>query len=301
MNMNEPCNACPRQCNVIRPMTAADCTALPGYCHSPLQPVVARAALHQWEEPCISGSQGSGTVFFTSCNLQCCFCQNSIISKDRQGKQITVERLRQIYGELISRGAHNINLVTPTPFTQAILDSLEEPLPVPVVYNCGGYESPATIDKLAGKVQIYLPDLKYMDPVLAKKYSAAPDYPEVATAAIRHMYDQVGPYEMDDNGLLQRGVVIRHLILPNCLDNTKAVIDWVAHNFAEGEVLFSLMRQYVPCGTAAAHPEINRPLTDEEYDEAEQYLFESGIEDGFVQEKDSADTCYIPEFNGEGV
>lgn len=295
-----PCYDCPRQCGVIRPLYKTKNLA-PGYCHSPLQPVVARAALHEWEEPCISGTRGSGTVFFSSCNLHCVFCQNAIISMGGQGLSITVERLQEIYGELIAKGAHNINLVTPTPYKQAIIESLAKPLPVPVIYNCGGYESTQTIDDLTGKVQIYLPDLKYMDSPLAKKYSAAEDYPEVATQAILRMYEQVGPYEMDDDGILQKGVIIRHLILPGCVDNTKAVIDWVRSHFDDGQVLFSLMRQYVPCGRAGEFPEINRKLSDAEYDEAEQYLFDSGIEEGFVQEKESASGDFIPSFKGEGV
>ena len=300
MDIKTPCNDCPRRCNASRPEFRTD-GQIQGFCHSPWQPVAARAALHQWEEPCISGTKGSGTVFFTSCNLRCCFCQNSIISTGDQGKQITVVRLREIYEELISQGAHNINLVTPTPYTRAILDSLQEPLSVPVVYNCGGYESTGTIDRLKGKIQIYLPDLKYMDGELARKYSAAPDYPEVAKMAILHMFSQTGPYVLDDEGILKSGVVIRHLILPGCVENTKRVIDWVASSFTQGDVLFSLMRQYIPCGTASRFPEINRPITDEEYNEAEQYLFESGIEDGFVQEKESASSRFIPDFRGEGI
>lgn len=219
----------------------------------------------------------------------------------RKGFPITQERLREIYGELIEKGAHNINLVTPTPYTEAVLESLAEPLSVPVVYNCGGYESIETIDRFKGKVQIYLPDFKYLDSVLAKRYSAAADYPEIAAKAILRMYDQVGPYELDDDGILRKGVIIRHLILPGCVENTKAVIDWVRNHFDDGQVLFSLMRQYVPCGRAEAYPEINRPLSDEEYEEAEQYLFDSGIEDGFVQEKESASDDFIPAFDGTGV
>ena len=294
------CNDCPRRCGVVRSHYTPH-APMAGYCHTSLQPVVARAALHFWEEPCISGTRGSGTVFFTSCNLRCCFCQNASISTGGTGIPITVKRLREIYGELIAQGAHNINLVTPTPYTWAVRQSLEQPLPVPVVYNCGGYEAPETIDALRGKVQIYLPDLKYMDSNLAKRYSGAADYPQAAAEAILRMYDQVGPYELDDDGILQKGVVIRHLILPGCVENTKAVIDWVRSHFADGQVLFSLMRQYVPCGKAADYPEIDRFLTDEEYDEAEQYLFDSGIEDGFVQEKDSASETFIPSFCGEGV
>ncbi len=300
MDILQPCDDCPRHCHVVRPDVPTG-RPLPGYCHSPLQPMLARAALHFWEEPCISGEKGSGTVFFSHCNLCCVFCQNSEISRDGAGTVVTVERLRQIYGDLIAQGAHNINLVTPTPYVRAIRDSLAEPLSVPVVYNCGGYETVETIASLKGKVQIFLPDLKYLDSAIAKRYSGAEDYPGVATRAILAMYEQTGPYVLDDDGMLQSGVVIRHLILPGHVENTKRVIDWVAGHFQEGQVLFSLMRQYVPHGQACRFPEINRPLSDEEYDEAEQYLFESGIEDGFVQEKDSASESFIPAFDGTGV
>ena len=170
-----------------------------------------------------------------------------------------------------------------------------------MVYNCGGYERVETIRAFEGKVQIYLPDLKYMDPAMAECYSGARNYPDVAARAILAMYDQTGPYVLDDDGMLQKGVVIRHLILPGHVDNTKHVIDWVRDHFGPEQVLFSLMRQYVPCGRASEYPEINRPLTDEEYDEAEQYLFDSGIEDGFVQEKSSASEGFIPAFDGTGV
>ncbi|WP_427112136.1 radical SAM protein [Megasphaera sueciensis] len=302
MNIQSPCNDCPRHCNVVRPETNASEKTIPGYCHSPLQPIVARAALHYWEEPCISGTKGSGTIFFTGCNLRCCFCQNTAISRSgKQGKQITTQRLQQIYKELIIQGAHNINLVTPTPYIRAIIKSLDSPLPVPVVYNCGGYETTETITALQGKIQIYLPDFKYMDTSLGSTYSMVSDYPEIAEKAILQMYKQVGPYELDEQGILKKGLIIRHLILPNCLDNTKRVIDWVASHFKEGQVLFSLMRQYTPYGNAYKYPEINRSLTAREYNKAEQYLFDSGIEDGFVQEKNSASKMFIPSFDGTGV
>jgi putative pyruvate formate lyase activating enzyme len=220
---------------------------------------------------------------------------------DGKGIPVTVSRLQAIYHELIAQGAHNINLVTPTPYTRAILESLSEPLPVPVVYNCGGYERVETIRAFEGKVQIYLPDLKYMDSAMAERYSGARDYPDIAARAILAMYEQTGPYVLDDDGMLQKGVVIRHLILPGHVDNTKRVIDWVRDHFEPEQVLFSLMRQYIPCGRASEYPEIDRPLTDEEYDEAEQYLFDSGIEDGFVQEKSSASEGFIPAFDGTGI
>ena len=218
-----------------------------------------------------------------------------------KGKEITVERLREIYFELIAQGANNINLVTPTHFTHAVLESLKEPLPVPVVYNTSGFETLDTLRKLKGKVQIWLPDLKYSDDLAAIKYSNAPSYFRIATDAIKEMYKQVGPYKLDDNGIMQSGVIIRHLLMPGMVENTKGVIDWVAKTFKPGEVMFSLMHQYIPCGRAADYPEINRRVTEDEYKEVEQYLFDSGIEDGFVQEDDSACKDFIPKFDGTGV
>ncbi len=295
----EPCTLCPRNCGVLRPLHCGG--ALPGFCQSPQLPVIARAALHAWEEPCISGSRGSGTVFFSGCNMHCVFCQNSMISLNRSGQEVSVSRLREIYDELISQGAHNINLVTPTHYAKAIAESLSEPLPVPVIYNCGGYESLDTLKMLEGKIQIFLPDFKYWDNTLAKRYSRCPDYRETAIAAIEEMFRQRGAYQLDGEGMLISGVVIRHLILPGALENTKRVIDWVANRFDEGQVLFSLMRQYVPCGQANRYPELNRRLTADEYQEAETYLFSSSIEDGFVQEEGADERKFIPAFDGTGV
>lgn len=294
------CTACPHRCGVDRPESMAAGRGF-GRCGCGLLPVVARAALHMWEEPVISGTRGSGTVFFTGCNLHCVFCQNYSISSEGRGKEIGIDRLRAIYFELIAQGAHNINLVTPTHFVEAILKSLEEPLPVPVVYNTNGYDSPETLRRLQGKVQIYLPDLKYADNRAAVRYSNAPSYFQVATRAILEMYRQVGPYELDDDGLMTHGVVIRHLILPGMLQNTKKVIDWVQRTFAPGQVMFSLMRQYVPCGRASEYPEIDRKVTDKEYAEIQDYLMDSTIEDGFLQDGDSACGDFIPAFDGTGV
>ena len=291
------CNLCPRKCNIKR---KALTDVGKGFCNMGEKPVIARASLHYWEEPPISGTKGSGTIFFSGCNLKCAFCQNEEISKGCFGKEITVERLREIYFELIEKGAHNINLVTGTHFINAIAESLKEPLPVPVVYNCGGYENTNALKLLEGKVQIYLPDLKYSDDELALKYSEAPDYFEIATKAIKEMYRQVGNCHFDDNGIMTKGVIIRHLILPNHLENTKKVIDWVKETFANGEVLFSLMSQFTPNKTCQ-FPELTRRLTQEEYDEIEEYLFDSGIEEGFFQELSSAKEEYIPPFNLEGV
>ena len=291
------CNLCPRKCNVQR---KALTHSGKGFCNMGENPVIARAALHFWEEPPISGTRGSGTVFFSGCNLKCVFCQNEEISTACFGKEITVERLREIYFELIDQGAHNINLVTATHFISSVAKSLDEPLPVPVVYNCGGYESVKALKSLENKVQIYLPDLKYADNDLALKYSEAPDYFEIATSAIKEMYRQVGNYEIDDDGIMTKGVIIRHLILPGNLENTKRVIDWVKNNFNEGEILFSLMSQFTPNKTCR-FPELSRRLTQEEYDEIEDYLFNSGIDEGFMQELSSAKEEYIPTFNLEGV
>ncbi len=291
------CNLCPRKCNSERKALTDNGK---GFCRMGENPVVARAALHFWEEPPISGTNGSGTVFFSGCNLKCVFCQNEDISSGGFGKEITIERLREIYFELINQGAHNINLVTGTHFVNAIAESLKEPLPVPVVYNCGGYENPNALKLLENKVQIYLPDLKYANNNLALKYSAAPNYFETATNAIKEMYRQVGKCEFDKNGIMTKGIIIRHLILPNNIENTKKVIDWVKENFHNGEVLFSLMSQFTP-NKSCKIPELSRRLTQEEYDEIEDYLFDSGIEDGFMQELSSAKEEYIPPFNLKGV
>ena len=294
------CNVCPRSCKVDRKQSIHE-KGRAGYCRSGMLPIVSRAALHHWEEPCISGTRGAGTVFFAGCNLSCVYCQNYEISELMHGEEISVERLRQIYFELIAQGAHNIDLVTPTHFTHAIFQSLREPLPVTVVYNFGGYESIHTVAFLRKKIQCWLPDLKYSLREPAARYSDAPDYFEKATAAIEQMYRQTGPYEIGSDGILKKGVLIRHLILPGNLENTKGVLRYVAETFAPGQVLFSLMRQYVPWGRASEFPEINRRLTEEEYNEAKAYMEELGIVDGYTQAADSSDAVYIPAFNGAGV
>lgn len=282
------CNICPRKCNVLRPK---------GFCQMGQMPVIAKVSIHKWEEPCISGQNGSGTIFFSGCNLKCVFCQNFKISNENYGKQISVEKLRNLYFDLISQKAHNINLVNPTHFAKAILQSLNELLPVPIIYNSSGYEDINTIKMFKDKIQIYLPDLKYADNIIAKKYSKAENYFEIATNAIIQMYKQVGDYKFDNSGILKSGVIIRHLILPNNIENSFKVIQWVKNNFKSGQILFSLMSQYVPYGNAYLYPEINRKLTKKEYKKVEQYLFDSGIEDGYVQNLTSAKDNYIPSFN----
>lgn len=295
-----PCTDCVRKCGVMRPETLNGEGTF-GFCRCPRLPVVARAMLHRWEEPCISGKQGSGAVFFCGCNLRCVFCQNYEISSNVQGKEISIARLTEIYHELIEKGAHNINLVTPGHYTEAILASLEKPLPVPVLYNSNGYDSLDSLHRLQGRIQIFLPDLKYADNALAKKYSHAPDYFETATAAIEEMFRQTGPYEMDDSGLLKRGVLVRHLILPGQVENSMRVIDYIARRFKRGDILFSLMRQYIPHGKTDDFPELNRRVSQEEYEQVEQYLFDSPIEDGFVQDEESASEEFIPDFDNSGV
>ena len=288
------CTLCPRRCAAVRTETEGG-----GFCGMPALPVVARAALHHWEEPCISGTRGSGAVFFSGCSLRCVFCQNHSISHDRFGKPLSVPQLRQLFLDLIAQGAHNINLVTPTHFAHAVAEALAEPLPVPVVYNCGGYERTETLRSLAGKIQIYLPDLKYADNALAERYSAAPDYFETATTAIREMVRQTGPCAFDSDGLMTSGVIIRHLLLPGALSNTKAVLDWIADTFAPGEVLVSLMAQYTP--QPGAEGLLARRVTGAEYRAAVAYMENVGIQSGYTQEAASAQTAYTPDFDLTGL
>lgn len=301
--MNQFCDLCPRHCHANRPQKGIPGEAIPGICGVPRNPVVARAGLHFWEEPVISGTRGSGTVFFSGCNLQCVFCQNYNISSGKEGIEVTPERLREIYLELIGQEAHNINLVTPQHFTEAILQSLAEPLPVPVVYNTNGYESVETLRRYEGKVQIYLPDMKYADNALALRYSGVKDYRERAREAILEMFRQTGPYQLDDQGMLTCGVVIRHLLLPGHVKDTMQVIQWVAEQFKPGDILFSLMRQYMPCGRVSdtEFPEINRRVAYKEYCRVRDALLNSGITDGYFQGGDAAKSQFIPVFDGSGV
>ena len=287
------CTLCPRRCGAERTETEGH-----GFCGMPAGLRVARAALHLWEEPPLSGTRGSGTVFFSGCTLRCCYCQNREISAGGFGRAVTTGRLREIFEELIAQGAHNINLVTPTHFLPWILPALEPKLPVPVVYNCGGYESVETLRLLEGKVDVYLPDLKYADAALAARLSAAPDYFPAATAAIREMFRQTGPYVMED-GLLKRGVMIRHLVLPGQLDNTRRCIDWVAQTFSPGQVLFSLMSQYTP--QPGSEGPLGRHVTAGEYRSAVAYMKNCGITDGFTQERTAAREEYTPPFDLTGV
>ena len=287
------CRLCPRSCGAERTETAAG-----GVCGQPLRPTAAKAMLHRWEEPCLVGAHGAGCVFFSGCSLRCCFCQNRDISQRGVGKPLDAARLREIYQELIAQGAACIDLVTPTHFTPAVLESLDKPLPVPVVWNSSGYEKPETLRLLEGKVQIYLPDLKYALSAPAEKYSGAGDYFRWASAAIREMFRQTGPYRME-GGQLKSGVLIRHLLLPGELENTRRVIDWAAETFRPGDVLFSLMAQYTP--QPGAEGNLRRHVTRAEYAAAVQYMENCGVTDGYTQERTSAKEEYTPDFDLSGL
>jgi putative pyruvate formate lyase activating enzyme len=266
----------------------------------PEEPVLARAALHHWEEPPLSGTRGAGTVFFSGCSLGCVFCQNEEISQRDKGKAVTPQRLREIFFDLIRQGAHNIDLVNPTHYAHVIHQALAEPLPVPVVWNSGGYDKVETLQALEGKIQIYLPDYKFPDAAGAKAYAQAADYPQVAQAAIREMVRQTGPYQLDENGILQRGVIIRHLVLPGRLNQSKEVMDWVAREFPPHTVLFSLMSQYTPWGRGKDLPPLDRPLRKSEARGAAAYLAALAL-DGFCQEETAATAEYIPSFDLSGL
>ena len=288
------CTLCPRRCGVDRTRGRL------GFCKMPGQVHAARAGVHYWEEPVISGSFGSGAVFFSGCTLKCAFCQNYDISQENFGKPMTSAELRAAFERLIDEGVQNINLVTPTHFLPDILPALEPKLPVPVVYNCGGYESVETLRQLEGKIDVYLPDFKYSDNALAKKLSSAPDYFETASAAILEMYRQVGKPVLEDDEM-KRGVLVRHLVLPGCVDNSLGVLDWVAEHFRSGDILFSLMSQYVPMGRAAEMPPFDRRITELEYDSVLSYMMLLGIEDGYTQDFSSAERGYTPSFDLTGL
>ena len=280
------CKLCPRACGADR---SAGKT---GFCGCPATALVAKAMLHKWEEPALAGSGGSGAVFFGGCTLQCRYCQNAAISGGAVGKPMDSSKLRNLFEDLISQGAENIDLVTPTHFLPTILPALTPKLSVPVVYNCGGYERVETLKRLEGLVDIYLPDLKYADSRLGKALSGAADYFPVATAAIREMVRQVGPVHWNADKVT-RGVIIRHLILPGFVDNSLRVLDWIGDTFRPGEVLVSLMRQYTPM-PGLPQP-LNRKVTDEEYDAVLSWMYLNELE-GFTQEAEAADTGFIPDF-----
>ena len=290
----EHCELCPRRCGADR--SAGEL----GFCRMPAELRAAKAMLHYWEEPVISASFGTGAVFFSGCTLRCRYCQNTQISHENFGKALSGPALREIFERLIDEGAQSIDLVTPTQILPSILPALTPKLPVPVIYNCGGYERVETLRELEGLIDIYLPDMKYSDPSLAGTLSAAPDYPEVAAAAIEEMYRQTGAVRVEDD-VMQRGVIVRHLVLPGCVDNSLGVLDWFSETFPHGGVWFSLMSQYVPFGAARKVPPFDRTVTEEEYAAVLSYLELCGIKNGYIQDFSSAKTDYIPQFDLEGL
>ncbi|WMJ23932.1 radical SAM protein [Paludicola sp. MB14-C6] len=294
--MIQSCQLCPRKCKTDR-------TRNHGFCGGGASIKVARAALHYWEEPCISGNNGSGTVFFSGCCLQCCFCQNYKISAENYGKEISIERLSQIFLELQSQGAHNINLVNPTHYVPWIIKAIElvkHQLKIPIVYNSGGYETIDTINKLNGYIDIYLPDLKYYDSARSERYSNAKNYFDVASKAIKAMLEQVGKPQFDENGIMQKGVIIRHMVMPKGYKDSIAIFDWIATHFSKNEILISLMSQYTPFYKSNEFPEINRRIFSYEYHKVLDKVNDYQLE-GFLQEKSSAKEEYTPTFELQGI
>jgi len=304
------CTLCPRACH-------ADRHGSSGVCGVGVYPVVARAALHMWEEPCISGKEGSGTVFFSGCNLGCVFCQNYDIAHRRYGKEISVERLSEIFLELQDKKANNINLVTPTHFVpqikEALISAKSNGLKLPIVYNTSSYENVETLRMLDGLIDIYLPDLKYYSSDLSRKYSHSADYFNIASQAVSEMIRQTGEplfktsdgnllsaEEYDDEALLYRGTIVRHLMLPGCLEDSKAVLKYLYDTYGN-RIFISIMNQYTPLKHVTDIPELNRKVSDTEYNALVDYALSLGIENGFIQEGDVAAESFIPDFNGEGL
>ena len=292
------CRLCPRMCGVDR--TDGE----KGFCGMDSRVMGARAALHMWEEPCISGTKGSGAVFFSGCTLRCVFCQNYEIAEGICGKEITPERLEQIFLELQEQGAANINLVTATHFLPAVIPALQsarnQGLRIPVIYNTGGYERPETVKMLDGLVDVWLPDFKYMDPELGAMYSHAKDYPQKAAAALAAMVEQTGPCIFDEDGYIQKGVIVRHLILPGHTKDSRRVLGYL-HETYGNKIYISVMNQYTPLSQVAGIPPLNRKVTRREYQRVLDEALELGIEQGFFQEGETAEESFIPLFNYEGL
>ena len=292
------CNLCPRECNVDRGLGKT------GFCKVPNQIKVARAGLHFWEEGCISGREGSGTVFFSGCNLRCVYCQNRKIAEGVYGKEITVDRLAAIFLELEKQGANNINLVTPSHYVLQIIEALKmakrQGLTVPVVYNSSAYEKVETLKLLEGYVDVYLPDFKYMDDEIGKKYSNAPDYSQVAKEAIAEMVRQVGTPCFDDREIMKKGVIVRHLVLPGFTDDSKEIIKYLYDTYGN-DIYISILSQFTPLSYLKEYPEIDRKITEAEYDDVVDYAIKIGVENGFIQEGDVALESFIPDFDGQGV
>ena len=291
------CTLCPRNCRTDR-------TEKAGFCGERATARIARAALHMWEEPCISGKNGSGTVFFSGCSLKCVFCQNYAVSRSEKGRSVTADELVSIYFDLVRQGAHNINLVTPTHFapvvTESVIKAKDRGIGVPFVWNSSGYETPRTLQLLEGLVDIYLPDMKYMDTQLAKQYSHAEDYPDVAKEALAEMVRQCPVCEFDERGIMKKGVIVRHLLLPGHVRNSKEVLAYLYETYRD-QIYISIMSQYTPVKQIKKYPELNRRVTKREYERLLDFAMELGIENGFFQEGDPVGESFIPAFNGEGV
>ena len=298
LELLESCNLCPRNCGVNR------LNGKRGFCGARYNIRVARAALHYWEEPCISGEVGSGTVFFSHCTLKCVFCQNYNISQCEYGKEITIERLAEIFIELQDKGALNINLVTPTHYVVQIIEAIKmsrkQGLKLPIIYNSSGYENVETIKLLKGYIDVYLPDLKYFDSKYSIKYSKAQNYFQYAKEAIDEMVNQVGEVDFDENGIVKKGVIIRHLMLPGLLFDSKKIIDYIYNTYGN-KVYISIMNQYTPLEHIKAYPEINKKLNSKHYEAMIDYAIGIGVENGFIQEEGTDKESFIPLFNYEGV
>ncbi len=292
----EHCELCPRKCGVNRSVGEV------GFCGADNKLKIARADLHFWEEPCISGENGSGTVFFSCCNMKCVFCQNYCISTENKGKNVTCEELSEAFIKLQEKGANNINLVTPTHFVPQIIESLdiakEKGLTLPVVYNCGGYEKVETIKKLSGYVDVYMPDMKYFSDKYAVKFSDAPNYFDTAKAALEEMFRQVGKPVFDENGIMQKGVIVRHMMLPGLLFDTKKIIDYL-YNTYKDDIYISIMSQYTPMPNVKNIPELDRKISEKQYETMVDYALDLGVKNAFIQEGSSATESFIPDFSWE--
>ena len=292
------CRVCPRNCGADR------LSDQKGFCRAGAEIILARAALHMWEEPCISGKEGSGAVFFSGCSLGCKFCQNRQISRGQTGKKVTADRLADIFLELQQQKANNINLVTAGHFLPQVAEAIEKSrnrgLQIPVVYNSSGYEKSEMLKLLEGLVDIYLPDFKYMDPELAEQYSYARDYPEVAKEALKEMVRQTGTPEFDRRGIMKKGVIVRHLLLPGHVKDSRRVLEYLLSTYGK-EIYISLMNQYTPMPAMKDDPRLSRKVTDREYQRLIDYGLQLGLENGFIQEGETAKASFIPEFNGEGI
>lgn len=294
----QDCSLCPRQCHVNR------ISGKKGYCGMGSSIRAARAALHMWEEPCISGEKGSGAVFFSGCGLRCCFCQNRDIAIGDRGKEVSVERLADIFLELEQKGAANLNLVTGAHYVPQIIQALElagkKGCKLPVVYNSSGYEKVETLKLLEGYVDVYLPDMKYMDAKLAADFSHAPDYPEVAENAIREMVRQTGECVFGEDGYIRKGTIVRHLILPGHTKNSIAVLQYLHETYGDN-IMISMMNQFTPVWKQEKFPELNRKVTKREYEKVLNIALELGIENGYFQEGETAKESFIPAFDEEGI